>query len=241
MSTNSVEKLLKQMLTENTGKHLCDSGGAYGRHWQRNQDVDFDAQPGATAELQWHENGLWFDPTINIYHWLKAWLDLDEACEAYNALPCEDWDSEYFGVSKAQMEWLDDHDFEFVEAYNTYNFESGYIHSQITQGTVLRHTECDDLYVLLQIHGGCDVRGGYTDAKMFYLEYDENAARIQDACASFYIAENDDAVFAIDVMGGDLLTPDGDLADDDYIERCCRARGMNVGDTHIIIGDLYDS
>ena len=29
------------MLTENTGKHMLDSGGAYGRHWERNQKKSF--------------------------------------------------------------------------------------------------------------------------------------------------------------------------------------------------------
>ena len=33
------------MLTENTGRALCDSGDYYGRHWQQNQGRDFEAQP----------------------------------------------------------------------------------------------------------------------------------------------------------------------------------------------------
>ena len=31
------EKIIYKMLTENTGVHMCDSGGDNGRHWQRNQ------------------------------------------------------------------------------------------------------------------------------------------------------------------------------------------------------------
>ena len=33
MKTN---ELIYSMLVENTGSHMCDSGGAYGRHHERN-------------------------------------------------------------------------------------------------------------------------------------------------------------------------------------------------------------
>ena len=32
------KELIYQMLTENTGSHFLDSGGAGNRHWQRNQN-----------------------------------------------------------------------------------------------------------------------------------------------------------------------------------------------------------
>ncbi len=31
------ETVIYKMLTENTGVHMCDSGGKNGRHWQKNQ------------------------------------------------------------------------------------------------------------------------------------------------------------------------------------------------------------
>ena len=33
---NKTERKLAEMLKENTGIHMLDSGGAYGRHWQLN-------------------------------------------------------------------------------------------------------------------------------------------------------------------------------------------------------------
>lgn len=33
----STERVLIAMLTENTGRHMLDSGGAYGRNWERNR------------------------------------------------------------------------------------------------------------------------------------------------------------------------------------------------------------
>lgn len=45
-----VEKQVAKMLTENTGIHMIDSGGAYGRAWQRNREVeDFRLRPAVTV------------------------------------------------------------------------------------------------------------------------------------------------------------------------------------------------
>ena len=33
----TTEQVIYEMLTESTGKHFLDSGGATGRHWQQNQ------------------------------------------------------------------------------------------------------------------------------------------------------------------------------------------------------------
>ena len=54
---------------------------------------------------------------------------------------------------------------EFGASFNTYNYASAL--SQVLQGTYVSINGKD--YILLQIHGGCDVRGGYTDAKLFRL------------------------------------------------------------------------
>ena len=35
--SNELKKKVIEMLQENTGRHMLDSGGAYGRHWERNQ------------------------------------------------------------------------------------------------------------------------------------------------------------------------------------------------------------
>ena len=36
------EKVIYEMLTEGTGTHVLDSGGAAGRHWQHNQKRTLD-------------------------------------------------------------------------------------------------------------------------------------------------------------------------------------------------------
>ena len=43
MSTNEeLKQVVYSMITENTGRHMLDSGGAYGRHWERNQKLSLD-------------------------------------------------------------------------------------------------------------------------------------------------------------------------------------------------------
>ena len=81
-------------------------------------------------------------------------------------MPCNDHDAncDAYGISADQWQWLNDlGDVEIINTFNTYNGDSDL--SQILQGSWL--TINDEQYFLLQIHGGCDARGGYTDAKLF--------------------------------------------------------------------------
>lgn len=36
-------EVIASMLTENTGRHMLDSGGAYGRNWERNHGRDVES------------------------------------------------------------------------------------------------------------------------------------------------------------------------------------------------------
>ncbi len=160
------------MLTTNTGSALGDSGDAYGRHWQRNQKKtmeDFKKDPSVSiGEITEHDtDSKDIQYTISVFHYLTSGsLELDEICDEYNALPCKDWESEIYGVSKEQADWFERSGFTIKESFNTYNGESSL--SQVLQGTYCE-SGLGDPYVLLQVHQGCDVRGGYTDAKLFRL------------------------------------------------------------------------
>ena len=205
---DAVKKLVYALLTENTGKALGDSGDAYGRHWQRNAKKsieDFDKEP--QAELQIHEfkDGTYEAyPHISLYHFLCNVLDLDDLCNEFNALPVNDWDSdEYYGVSAAGEQWLKDHDLEPLgDTFNSYNGDSCL--SQVIQGETFKLGV--DYYVLLQVHGGCDVRGGYTDAKLFKL--DEEYQLYNEDC-SFKIGEDE----YIDYLSGEWTNTEGNYLD----------------------------
>jgi len=159
-------ELIYEMLTENTGVHMCDSGMGSNRHWQKNQGKtfeDFENEP---------EESITFDPKfkelyrrVSVYHYLSE-LTQDEICRDFNAMnTSSDWEGEYYGTSKKAADFIDSlEDFEFVNDWNTYNGDSDL--SQVVQGTTFKTSE-DEYYFLIQIHGGADVRGGYTDAKLF--------------------------------------------------------------------------
>jgi len=180
------EQLIYQMLTESTGINMMDNGGGEGRHWQRNQKktlADFKKEPAVVLDTHDFQDHMY---TISVFHYLNKDdnLELDKTCDRFNELACDDWESEVYGVSTAQNQWLLDNGFAEADSracfqkgsllkieseFNTYNHESNL--SQVLQGTVIKNTE-EDYYVLLQIHQGADVRGGYTDAKMFKLHED---------------------------------------------------------------------
>lgn len=190
---DAVKKLVYALLTENTGSHLLDSGGAYGRHWERNAKKsieDFEADPQAVIELREYSDGdVGATVDISLYHYLTNILHLDDLCNEYNALPVNDWDSDdYYGVSKDGEAWLKEHGLTPIgDTFNSYNGDSNL--SQVIQGELLKHDDTGDYYTLLQVHGGCDIRGGYTDAKLFRLDEEY---QIYDESCHFKIGEGDD-------------------------------------------------
>lgn len=159
-------EIVKGMLTENTGSHMLDSGGAYGRNWQRNQERDFESEAPVTLDVA---HG-YIDVTINVFHYLCENLTFDE--------DMQEMYEEFIGDSeKCHLNDLEDfadhmHDnFEASGIYgdgkpfvvNTYNEEN--LLSQTLQFVYMEWN--NETYIGLQVHGGCDVRGGYTAPKWF--------------------------------------------------------------------------
>ena len=204
----NLEQTIAAMLTENTGTHMLDSGGAAGRAWQQNLGLtvdDFKAQPSATADIYVREykgeTVAEVIPCVNVFHLLTAGcLELDEYCHDFNALPVDDWKGDHSGVSFSGQQYLDTCLFTTEEngSFNTYNWCAN--HSAVLQGTMLER-ECEygpENYVLIQIHGGADVRGGYTDAKLFKLDYG----------AEMHNVVTEDCGFSVELKDIDGETPD---------------------------------
>ena len=159
----TIEKILKDLFTENTGKNFLDSGGIYGRAWERNQTRDFDSEPPAKIEY-W--DGKFEYVTVNTYHYFKQVLDVDDVTETVNKYLRENnihWTGE---VEHEHFEELGFYDVELLNEWNTYNSENNTDH--VFQGKFVKID--GEAYVLLQLHLGCDVRGGYSDVQLFKLE-----------------------------------------------------------------------
>ena len=147
--------MIAKLLTKNTGVHMLDSGGGNNRAWQRNQGKDFEKEDSVTLE-----DGFF---TVSLYHYLKETLSVDEVCKVINAYIVEN-----------KIHWVGEVDFDDIEnrigevenigeQFNTYNWSAPF--SQDFQGITFDHDGSH--YVLLQIHNGADIRGGYTDVQCF--------------------------------------------------------------------------
>lgn len=203
----STKRVLQKMLTTNTGVHMLDSGGAYGRNWERNQGVDFEASPAATLEFWDRDGSPDIIGTFSVYHWLADRLEydakLDRRFHRWATRPSradDPWlasaeefvehlanDTDDFG-DHATVAGLYGEDKPFT--VNTYNGED--MLSQTIQ--YVYFTMNGDAYVLLQIHGGCDVRGGYTRPYAFRVGgmHDETSI-LDNAQGTIYCTGNSPA------------------------------------------------
>ena len=191
-TTSNVNELVYNMITENTGTHFLDSGGANGRMWQRNGGKclqDFEDEPAESYQYSSDSNEIF--RTVSVYHFLTNDLQIDDICFEFNELNTapKDWEADtntdvyIYGVSLAAWEYLTEfNEVEVSRSWNTYNGDSDL--SQILQGANL--TINDEHYILIQIHGGADARGGYTDAKLF------KCGDFLDGMIHEYLRENQD-------------------------------------------------
>jgi len=146
----------------NTGSHMMDSGGANGRHWQQ----------GAISETA-------DKVTANVYDGKIEYLSVETAIHLDEHLYIDREATERF------HDWCDERDpdnhespLALMELYaaetmpdaaitsdNSYNWDSPY--SQTFQFVAASYDEWyydDETLMLIQMHNGADVRGGYTEA-----------------------------------------------------------------------------
>jgi hypothetical protein len=216
---NRTREVLAEMLRANTGRHFLDSGDAYGRHFERNQGRDFEAEERSVLSFKYDSITL----VHRLYSWLadrlefdeeadglfqgafreeldpeddKSWAELREEFPAWYARWRSADDSADRCCSDAACELCggcgtvlgDDSLYAATGIYgegepltvNSYNEEN-----LLEQTILFTYFELRShpgragslgSYVVLQIHGGCDVRGGYTRPRMFRVEHDDELA-----------------------------------------------------------------
>jgi hypothetical protein len=160
----NIETVILNMLKENTGRHFLDSGGAYGRSWERNQSRDIANEP--PCKVEYHDEAV--EISYSLYHFLISHLEYDEECDkltvgflALSNTP-EYEDKAWHDIMEG---WIEANGFEFTGADNSYNHDT-----LLDQDIAYRLFNSDTAsYIFLQIHGGCDIRGGYTAPKVFRL------------------------------------------------------------------------
>jgi hypothetical protein len=221
MNFTQAQKEVYAMLIENTGKHMLDSGSAYGRNWQRNKSKtieDFYNEP--EQQITYDSRYKEFERIVSVFHYLSE-LDIDYICEQFNELnrDATNWDSNFYGVSLEASEYLDslkNQDIEIDElpygeswsTFNTYNGDSDL--SQVLQGSWIKID--DEMYLILQIHGGCDVRGGYTNARLFKIDN-------LDGMIHQYLREyidSDELLYEVEYL--DVYDENGDVIAEDKVK-----------------------
>ena len=173
----ATEKVIIEMLTESTGRHPMDSGGAYGRHWEENRKhIKKGKQPlyayrydeTKTAELI---------ATIPIFDYLSL-MEYTEDCQMLESLlPNLGHDILYYMESfigtiqnpNAKLSVFEENPLFGSKVGNTYNGED-----LLTQGFEYLWFEYNgEDYIAISIHNGCDIRGGYTDIHIFKVDWSE--------------------------------------------------------------------
>lgn len=168
LSRETTAAIIAGMLTENTGRHMLDSGGSSGRAWQRNAGMtvaDFEARPAVYFDADY--NAL----ELDLFHFLTERL-------IYVPTLTADWAA--FDAARPDSTWGDTLD-EWLDGlgvpeeggdfysdgrwgFNSYNFDGDLLNGTI-QGVKFGYDGNE--YLALQVHGGADVRGGYTAYKIF--------------------------------------------------------------------------
>lgn len=201
---------LYEMMTENTGTHFLDSGMSDGRHWQQNQkmsEADFLARPKATLETEY---GTY--PTLDLFHFLndrltlsyiaqelqtdfEQWVDEDVAQSFYDTNTMETFIHHVTGLPSSS-----------IDTANSYNWDN-YL-SQVIQYITFEYQ--NRWFVMLQIHGGADVRGGYTRPQIFQMDSEYTLYSMQDAVVH---CSNLDCDFDLSIRGClDICDSSGSLA-----------------------------
>jgi len=171
------KQVIYDMLTENTGTHFLDSGGANDRHWQKNQSKtidDFDNEDEIQIMDKDSEYPYLFK---SLYHHL---IDSCEYLEKDNK-DFINW------VNQNPYSWKDNQDGRCagsmydVEEYMsltygddirteyTFNYDNN-LSQDIQFMTVGNTYDCN--IIALAIHNGADARGGLTDYKIFRIDED---------------------------------------------------------------------
>lgn len=179
---NKTQEIIISMLTENTGRAMCDSGDYYGRNWQANQGVDFDSQPEVRFDFFVRDDKKTVSAgdlsvVISLYHYLLDRATFSEKMDRKFHKWCKITDpTKEFHWLQLMEKFADDMQVKYPAqmgniydssgnpfTVNSYNGECAL--SQTIQFVQFSLDETH--YVLLQIHGGCDVRGGYTKPRVF--------------------------------------------------------------------------
>ena len=165
------EKMLETIFTTPTGHHLCDSGDFYGRAYERNRQTARRYGSLFATPKEWLNadrcGGADLEPGISTIHCINNALTYNPRLDAaYVAFDKERPDDLYSETLEAFVESRDDLFANEAEYswYDTYNAGHG---CDVDIGVAGLTTDKGDPVCALQVHGGCDIRSGWTRSYLF--------------------------------------------------------------------------
>jgi hypothetical protein len=164
-----IQRSIAEMLTEDTGSNIMDSGGAYGRAFQKNRKIqDFRKIPD--LEVEGGHNDGEFILHKPLFPYLTNHLTVSpesrELQREFKRFMKQNEDDGWLSNMEEFAKLNDDEDTEGRHGVdNTYNYDN------LLGGTLqyASFTNKGKEFLILQIHGGADVRGGYTEPHVFEL------------------------------------------------------------------------
>lgn len=223
-----IQQRVAGMLQEDTGAHFLDSGGAYGRAFQRNQGKDFTKEPQVKIDVYDDEvtlsrstfdfltSNLEVSPSSEkLNSQFKAFLKQPEQAESdspdWGTGSMEEFMKKLFPEQgEMSVDFYGEDDGQVGKVDNTYNYDNTL--DQTLQYVMFRKD--GKTFVLLAVHGGCDVRGGYTTPQVFEMSDPEQWVM---GMRDFYASDgennwnSDDAGYHWYGQGGKAEDLDGDI------------------------------
>lgn len=170
------EKKLAEMFMQHTATSILDSGSAYGYNYQRSRENPEWEKPESYAEFGVYNWGLdvalWnstykllsrqlnYNPEWDaqfqkwwpqFYERGESWEEhLEEFLDPETGDPCKETDN----LSSGRDHWLSDY---------TYNSDN------LLDRNIIYYKFND--FVIIQIHNGCDARGGFTNPVLFQINF----------------------------------------------------------------------
>ncbi len=166
--TKTTEQVIYEMLTESTGTNFLDSGGDNGRFWQRNQLrtlEDFKKDELVSIDTKYNEI------TLNIFPFLNESLEYDQDENEH----FDDYlkANGFYNNMESAVTYFEKALFNGFKGHHINTYNDDCILSQTLQIIYSDSIfESENQIIALSIHNGADVRGGYTDFKIFGADFD---------------------------------------------------------------------
>lgn len=161
---------------ENTGAHVLDSGGIYGRHYERNAKLTLDTAYSWAHRLE--VGASWWSISLNVLHYLESNFTIDRTRTA-------NFHKFAFSARMRNASWfeclqtfVEERGGRMGEGWNTYNGNS--LLTQCVLTHCFRDAQ-DENWFAISVHTGCDVRGGYS--RFFLCRQDECDWQVGEADA----------------------------------------------------------